>query len=291
MTAVEQPAAKTIQIFLPDGAPRGLRIAEMTTRIVQAVQVPRSRVSQFLARSESEAVAVYFLFGPTDGRAKPEVYVGQTEDPRTRLKDHDAKKEFWQTAIFLVTKTRTFTQVHVRYLEWYCIDQISKAGRYALENGNRASKPYIPEHLEADVLDGFDVIRTLLGTLGFVPFDPPAQLAATTSEARIYSVQGPGAKGRGRLTDDGFVVLTGSFCRRDPVGSAAPQVASARRPLLDAGVLGEDDEGQLIFMEDYAFSSPSGAAMAILGRTSNGWRDWQDEEGRSLDAERKAAAS
>jgi hypothetical protein len=29
--------AKTIQIFLPDGDPRGIRIAEITTRIVQAI--------------------------------------------------------------------------------------------------------------------------------------------------------------------------------------------------------------------------------------------------------------
>src|SRR6266478_2661705 len=34
--------AKTIQIFLPNGEPRGIRIAELTTRIVQAVLIPRS---------------------------------------------------------------------------------------------------------------------------------------------------------------------------------------------------------------------------------------------------------
>ena len=34
--------AKTIQICLSDGDPRCIGIAEITTRIVQAVQVPRS---------------------------------------------------------------------------------------------------------------------------------------------------------------------------------------------------------------------------------------------------------
>ena len=287
---VEPSTAKTIQIFLPDGAPRGLRIAEMTTRIVQAVQVPRARVADFLNRPGSQLVAVYFLFGPTDGRAKPEVYVGQTEDPATRLRDHDARKEFWQTAVFLVSRTRSFTQVHVRYLEWYCIDQIASAGRYQLENGNRASRPFIPEPLEADVLDAFDVMRTLLGTLGFVPFEPPAQMPSQ-SPVTVYSVRGPDAQGQGRLTDDGFVVLRGSICRRDSVESASTQVASLRQPLLDADVIGEDDEGRLAFFEDYTFGSPSSAAMAILGRTSNGWVDWKDGAGRTLDAERKAAAT
>lgn len=36
------PNAKTLQIFLPTGEPRGIRIAELTTRIVQAVLIPRS---------------------------------------------------------------------------------------------------------------------------------------------------------------------------------------------------------------------------------------------------------
>ena len=36
--------AKTIQIFLPGGDPRGIRVAEITTRIVQVIEVPRSLV-------------------------------------------------------------------------------------------------------------------------------------------------------------------------------------------------------------------------------------------------------
>ena len=35
------PTPKTIQIFLPGGDPRGIRIAEITTRILQVMEVPR----------------------------------------------------------------------------------------------------------------------------------------------------------------------------------------------------------------------------------------------------------
>ena len=37
------------------------------------------------------------------------------------------------------------------------------------------------------------------------------------------------------------------------------------------------------FQSDYIFKSPSAASSAILGRPSNGWNDWKDENGRSLD--------
>ncbi len=40
---------KTIQIFLPGGDPRGIRVAEITT-IVQVIEVPRA---SFTVRSES----------------------------------------------------------------------------------------------------------------------------------------------------------------------------------------------------------------------------------------------
>lgn len=37
---------KTIQIYCPNGEPRGVRIAEITTRIVQAVVVPRAKLDE-----------------------------------------------------------------------------------------------------------------------------------------------------------------------------------------------------------------------------------------------------
>jgi hypothetical protein len=42
-------------------------------------------------------------------------------------------------------------------------------------------------------------------------------------------------------------------------------------------------EGGLVFVEDHAFNTPSGAAGVVLGRSSDGWREWVDPEGRTLD--------
>ena len=74
--------AKTLQIFLPTGEPRGIRIAEIPTRIVQAVLIPRSELTEAKKRKELDHVAVYMLFGELEEAAKPLVYIGQTEDPR-----------------------------------------------------------------------------------------------------------------------------------------------------------------------------------------------------------------
>lgn len=41
------PRPQTIQIFLPGGDPRGVRVAEITTRIVRVIEVPRSQLADF----------------------------------------------------------------------------------------------------------------------------------------------------------------------------------------------------------------------------------------------------
>ena len=54
---------KTVQIYLPDGNARGVRIAEITSRTVQAIQIPRSELRTAENREEVQRVGVYFLFG------------------------------------------------------------------------------------------------------------------------------------------------------------------------------------------------------------------------------------
>lgn len=272
--------AKTIQIFLPDGEPRGIRIAEITTRIVQAVQVPRARLDRIMARPELDHIGVYFLFGEAGERAKPLAYIGQTEDLRTRLKKHHADKEFWTTAVLLVSKTDSFTLAHIKYLEWHAIRQATEAGRYALENGNAGSKPWITEPMEADVLDAFETGSTLLATLGFPLFDP---VAGTPSgqDRRVYFCGGQGWQAKGRPTEDGFVVFKASTVRGE-LSSAMQQFAdNKRKALIAAGVLVVDG-GVFRFTEDYLFDTPSGAATVVQGRNSNGWMEWKTADGRTL---------
>lgn len=89
---------QTIQIFLPNGDPRGIRMAEITTRIVQAIDVPRSRLADFLAMDESERMSLYFLIGEQEDGAGTQIYIGQSGDVRSRLHAHNKEKDFWQRA-------------------------------------------------------------------------------------------------------------------------------------------------------------------------------------------------
>ena len=45
----------------------------------------------------------------------------------------------------------------------------------------------------------------------------------------------------------------------------------------------EVEDWALVFQQDHTFNSPTGAARVVLGRSSNGWRDWANGDGDTLD--------
>lgn len=272
---------KTIQIFLPGGDPRGIRVAEITTRIVQVIEVPRSLLPDFLKMPESDQVALYFLFGEAEDGAEQKVYIGQTGDVRARLVDHHKKKEFWERALVLISRTNSLTQTHALFLEWYCLQAARKAGRYADENGNSGSKPHTPPPLEADCMEIFETGRTLLATLGYPLFEPVAKAAERKDD--VFYCRSSGANGRGLYTQEGFVVLKGSVGRRENVPSIIGTAGERLRDrLLESGVMRADGD-KVVFERDYLFKSPSMAALAVMGRSSNGWVDWKTKDGKTLD--------
>jgi hypothetical protein len=282
------PTAKTIQIFLPGGDPRGIRIAEITTRIVQVIEVPRSLLQDFLKMDESGQVAVYFLFGEGGETSEPRVYIGQTGDLRARLVSHNQKKDFWERALVLISRTNSLTQTHGLYLEWHSLQAARAAGRYADENGNGGTKPHTPPPLQADCHEIFETGRTLLATLGYPVFDPVGAPVASAKAAEVFYCKTAGVDGRGLYTPEGFVVLQGSVGRRGNQPSIAGTGEERfRKKLVETGVITEDGE-RVVFPKDHLFGSPSMAATALLGRTANGWKEWKDGAGVSLDKLKRA---
>jgi hypothetical protein len=274
--------AKTIQIFLPGGDPRGIRVAEITTRIVQVIEVPRSLLTDFLNMSESEHVALYFLFGEAEDVPEPKVYIGQTGDLRARLVKHNKEKE-WERALILISRTKSLTQTHTLFLEWFCLQASKRAGRYGVENGNDGTKPHTLAPLEADCLEIFETGRALMATLGYPVFEPVAKVASNSLGDELFFCKASGSEGRGLYTPEGFVVLKGSIGRKENVPSIIGKTAERfRAKLLESGVMFEKGD-TVIFGKDHLFRSPSMAALALAGRTANGWLEWKNKKGQTLD--------
>lgn len=296
---------RTIQIFLPAGDPRGIQVAALTTSIVQVIEVPRPLLSEFLQMPESRQVGVYYLIGDDEEKDQRAVYVGQTGTLGKRLNEHDldAKRQFWNRALVAISLTHSLTQTHAMYLEWRSIQQANAAQRYSVENGNAGSKPHTPAWLEADCGEIFDTIRTLVATLGQPVFEPFAirreksllQQGDTGSEmpgtVETFHCRAPGAEAAGQYTEEGMVVLKGSRARVQITPSMISMSAGKHRQrLIDANELAMEGDSY-VFQRDVLFRSPSGASDVVLGRNSNGWIEWKDSTGRTLDELKRQKAA
>lgn len=271
---------QTIQIFLPDGNPTSIKIADLTNRLITAVLIPRNKLQDCEAREEVRRYGIYFLFGVNENKAKPIAYIGETEDCFDRLKTHNRGKDFWSYAVVISSKSNVFTKSHVKFLEHLCIKQANEISRYDTENLATPAEPYVTESMQADLLDNFETIKILLSTLGFPIFEETRK--TSSSKKDIFYCKGKNAIAEGEMIDDGFVVLKGSKASFEETKGTDPWVVSLRKKLVDDNIF-KPDNGVYVFEEDFVFKSPSAAAVAILGRTANGWIAWKNQNGKTLD--------
>ena len=271
---------QTIQIFLPDGSPRSVKIAEITNRVVKAILVPRNKIDYISTRKELKNVGIYFLFGELEEKAKPIVYIGEAEDCLERLKQHNRTKWFWNYAVVMISKINAFTKAHAKYLEHIAIEQAKESNRYETENLTTPSKPFVTESMEADLLDSFDTIKILLSTLGFPVYDKVGKEQVTSKE--LLFLNGRNVNAEGDLIDEGFVVFKGSIAKKDTAPSCHEYLLNLRNKLIQNEILIDIGENYK-FSQDYVFNSPSTAGGVVLGRSTNGWTKWRSKDGKTLD--------
>ncbi len=264
-----------------------MRVAEITTRIVRVIEVPRSQLADFLKMPEAQQVGVYFLMGELSEAGLPRTYIGQSGNVGKRLEQHHQNKDFWNRAFVVISLTNSLTQTHALFLEWLAIAEATKAGRYGLENGNTGSQPYTPAPLQADCHEIHETAATLLATLGQPIFEPLTSAPTAKGIVELFYCKGSGADGVGEYTTEGFVVHKGSKGRAEIVPSIqGTSHERMRSQLITEGVLTEiagSAGSLLVFTRDHLFSSPSTAAMAVMGRSANGWVEWKTASGKTLD--------
>lgn len=273
---------KTIQVFLTDGTPRGIKTAEITSNIEQALFIPRNKLSETINRPETFRPGVYFLFGDIGGDTKPIVYIGQSRNCFERIKSHDQKKDFWNYAVIIISKTDSFSQTHIEYLEQLSISKAYSANRYTVENSANPKPFKVSETMEADLLDNFDTIKILLSTLGFPLFESIAK-NSTSSDNESFYCKGKFTEAEGNYIDDGFVVFKGSTLRSELTPTTSSSIVILRKKLIESNVIKEIDDKRFVFQDDFLFGSPSAAASQVLGRNANGWKEWKKLNGLSLD--------
>ena len=276
---------QTIQIFLPQGDPAGIRMAEITTRTVRLFEVPRPLLRDFREMSESKQGAVYFLFG-SDPSGLESAYIGQTGSAGDRLKQHSDKKDFWDRALVAVSLTNSWTNTHTGYMEWQAIQRAKEAGRYELHNGNEASNLHTPDPLKADCHEYLETISVLLTTLGYPVLEQIREVSLSGTPSGVNAgetlfFREGGTEARAKPTTEGLLVLAGSVGKATARPSLSASLSKRRDVLVEQGIVevrGED----YVFVKDHLFSSPSTAGAIVVGGNINGRITWKTVHGQTF---------
>lgn len=277
-----KPLPQTIQIYLPQGDPAGIRMAEITTRTVRVFEVPRPLLRDFRDMPESKQVGVYFLFGSSSSD-RPSCYIGQSGAIGDRLKQHSDKKDFWDHALVAVSLTNAWTNTHTGYMEWQAIRRAAEAGRYDLHNGNDASNPHTPAPLESDCREYLETISVLLTTLGYPVLEPvrEVRMGSFNGTAETLVFREGGTEARARPTTEGLLVLAGSVGKTTHRPSLSTSLVRRRQELVEQGVV-EVRGNDYVFVKDQLFKSPSTAGAVVLGGSINGRMAWKTPAGRTF---------
>ncbi len=277
---------KTIKIFLIDGEPNGRMSCELSNWTGKAYRIPRKQIKDSTDREDLQGTGIYILFGKGDSDNKGMAYIGEAEGIFKRLHQHLSAKDFWNEAIVFVSKDENLNKAHIKFIESRLYEIAKQVNRYNLENAVIPTKPKISEPDEAEMEEFISNIRLLVNTLGFRIFDELRNIEQSErdkEESIFYIEAARGANASGQLTNEGFVVLKGSFIATSVTKSFPKNWMKLREQLKNENIITEENE-KLKFVKDYLFSSPSSAAAIVMGRSANGLTEWKLKDGRILKA-------
>ncbi|MGI5873449.1 MAG: GIY-YIG nuclease family protein [Bacillota bacterium] len=274
---------KSIDLYLMDGTAAGRWQATLSNWNCSSYKIPRGDLKSCDDLPELHAPGVYFLFGRDDESGQQFVYVGEGDDVLKRiLQAHTFEKDgsYWTEAVILVTLDGSLDKAKIKYLENRFHSIVIETNRYIVKNGNTPPQSPVQKKVR-DMLEEFimntQLIMPALGHKVFEPRPSADQDSADEDDLLYFSRNhGKGGQATGKVADDGFWVLKGSYIFPVVADYVPTGVAKARERYADL------INNQGILTQDVSFGSPSYASSFVCGKNSNGLTEWKNKDGVTL---------
>jgi hypothetical protein len=269
--------AYTVRIFMPFGDPDGLRIIDQPNWAGIGVAFPRGAYRDVSKRTEFARTGIYVLVGSSsENGLLPTLYIGQSDKISARLDSHHKTKDFWEWAVFFVSKDNALNVASAQYIESRLINRAIEAKRCNLDNGNAPVGPNLADADAADAEGFMAHILRVLPLIGISAFEEKERkLKARERVILTCTAKKRGVIATGYVQAGGFVVCKDSLADPEEKSGMHDYMRSIRKELLEKEILVKD--GALYrFTQDYDLSSPSTAAGVVLGSASNGRTQWID---------------
>lgn len=268
--------SKKLETIYYNGQPDGIRSIRRHLSTITTYVIPRPLLSEAKKISAITRPGIYYLINENDENKIAQIYIGQTRNGIARLDDHNRSKDFWNKAIMFLADNKTFSLDMISGLEEYAILKAHESKRYKVEN-SVSPKYEIDEYDLPSIEEVYDEIQFIMGTLGY-KMDDAKQY---NDNREIFHTTRNGILAYGVYMGDKFQVLEGS--QINLAKSATLEKYNKQRAELQASGDIVMQNGSNILKITLEFNTPSGASDFILGGSTNGWVEWKNTNGKTLD--------
>lgn len=266
--------SKKLETIYHNGQPDGIRSIRRNLSTMTVYVIPRPLLAEAKTISGINRPGIYYLINENDDNKIAQIYVGQTRNGILRLDDHNRSKDFWNKAIMFLSDNKTFSLDMISGLEKFAIIKAQESKRYKVEN-TVVPKYEIDEYDMASVEEIYDEIQFIMGTQGY-----KMDNVKSSTSSDIFHTTRNGISALGIYDGEKFQVLEGSQINiNKPVHLA--RYNKQRAELLASGEISQVD-GKYFLNITIEFNTPSGASDFVLGGSTNGWVEWKNSEGKTL---------
>lgn len=268
--------SKKLEIIYHNGQPDGIRSIRRHLSTMTTYVIPRPLLTEAKKLTGINRPGIYYLISENDDNKIAQIYVGQTRNGVSRLNDHNRSKDFWNKAIMFLADSKTFSLDMISGLEAYAISKATESKRYTVENSINP-KYEIDEYDLPLIEEVYEEIKFIMATQGYRMDNSKT----TLSEANILHTTRNGIKAFGIYDGEKFEVLESSEIDMSRKCHSDKQELQRQNALHNGNI--SIVAGKYILKVSVSFTSPSSAAMFVLGGSTNGWVEWKDKDGKTLD--------
>lgn len=268
--------SKKCEIIYHNGQPDGIRSIRRYLSTMTTYVIPRPLLSESKKLTGINRPGIYYLISENDDNKISQIYIGQTRNGVSRLDDHNRSKDFWNKAIMFLADSKTFSLDMISGLEAYAINKATESKRYKVEN--TVNPKYEIDGYDLPLIEEvYEEIKFIMATQGYKMDNSKLML----NEANTLHTTRNGVQAFGVYDGEKFEVLESSEidmsrkCHSDNIEKQR-QTAIQNGNIADIG-------GKYKLNVSVPFTSPSSAAMFVLGGSANGWVEWKNNDGKTLD--------
>lgn len=105
-------------------------------------------------------------------------YIGQTDNVRKRIEEHDLGKEWWTQVVIFISGGDGLNRAHTTWLEWELLRRADEAKKCRLDNKAAPNEPTLAESEKADTRGFLNEMLRIMPVMGVTLFEKQKEASA-----------------------------------------------------------------------------------------------------------------